>query len=94
VDEIEEHFEMLKQKRLQEKEKQEQLLKDEASQKHLINNRLRYNERINLNRKGATASFKSMTRAKRNHIPDGKGEIRDEVPDAGQYPVKYNLVEP
>jgi hypothetical protein len=35
-----------------------------------------------------------MTRAKRNHIPDGKGEIRDEVPDAGQYPVKYNLVEP
>ena len=49
----------------------------------VFNPRLRYNEKLQLNRKGTTAAFRSMTRTKRNHVPDGQGVIRDEVPDIG-----------
>jgi len=59
-----------------------------------VNTKLRYNEKLHLKRKGATAAFRSMTRLKRNHLPDGLGVLRDEVPDIGQYPVKYDLVRP
>ncbi len=65
-----------------------------GDQKVEINTRLRYNEKLHLNIKGTTAAFKSMTRAKRNHVPDGHGVVKDEVPEIGKYPVKFDLVRP
>lgn len=53
------------------------------SQKIECNPNVRYNEKLFLKRKGVTAAFRGMTRAKRDHIPDGLGDVKDEVPDAG-----------
>jgi len=79
---------------MNEQMKAEALAAGSVEQKIEINTRLRYNEKLQLNRKGTSASFKSMTRAKRNHVPDGQGVVKDEVPEIGQYPVKYDLVRP
>ena len=42
-------------------------------EKQAVNSRLRYNEKLYLNKKNATATFKSITRTKRDHVADGKG---------------------
>ena len=83
AEEIEEHFEFLKRRRMEESLKLEQLNQAQMDIKIEVNTKLRYNEKLQLKRKGATAAFKSMTRAKRNHVPDGLGVVKDEVPDIG-----------
>lgn len=35
-----------------------------------------------------------MTRAKRDHIADGKGVVRDKVPDVGKYIIKIDAIKP
>lgn len=79
---------------MEESLKLEQQNQAQMEQKIEVNTKLRYNEKLQLKRKGVTAAFRSMTRAKRNHVPDGLGVVRDEVPEIGQYPVKYDLVRP
>jgi hypothetical protein len=54
---------------------------------------LRYNEKIFLNKKNHTAAFKSITRKKRDHVPDGKGLNLDQQPCVGHYTCKYHFVE-
>jgi len=94
MEEIEEHFEYLRKKRIEESLKLEAQTANKNELSVTYNPRLRYNEKLQLNKFGATAAFKSMTRTKRNHVPDGQGIVRDEVPDMGKYPVKFDLVRP
>jgi hypothetical protein len=68
-----------------EKEHQIQLLKQETEEKLAHNSFLRYNEKIFLNKKGHTPEFKSITRSKRNHVPDGKGLPWETTPCVGHY---------
>ena len=68
--------------------------KAKNEEKTPVNTYLRYNEKLNLNRKNAQAVFKSMTRIKRDHIADGRGVIRDKVPDVGKYTTKVEITKP
>lgn len=58
-----------------------------------MNTNLRYNERLNLNRKGYQAVFKSVTRAKRDTLPDGKTNNIDRVPPPAYYKPKYRQID-
>ena len=64
--------------------------KAEEEKKIDANLRLRYNEPLNLNKKGATSTFKSITRAKREAIT----VLNDKVPEVGKYNPKFDLVWP
>ena len=58
-----------------------------------VNSNLRYNEKLNLNRKGYQDVFKSVTRAKRDTLPDGKSNNIDRVPPPAYYKPKYGVIE-
>ena len=58
-----------------------------------FNNNLRYNEKLNLNRKGCQAVFKSITRAKRDTLPDGKSNNIDRVPPPAYYKPRYGVLD-
>ena len=73
LDEIEEHFAMIKKRQLEAAEAQKLKEKSETEGRSEHDSRLRYNEKLYLNRKHASAVFKSVTRTKRNHVPDGYG---------------------
>jgi hypothetical protein len=75
-----------------EETKEQQNIIVEPEQKSAINQKLRYNEKLYLNRKNASAAFKSITREKRNHVPDGKGLKWEQVPPMGHYTAKYDYV--
>ena len=45
-----------------------------------------------MNRKNASASFKAITRQKRDHVPDGKGLKWEQPPPIGHYTAKYSCV--
>jgi hypothetical protein len=48
--------------------------------------RLRYVEKLNLNRKGHSATFKSVTRLKREN-----NTAKDKTPAVGHYTPKFDL---
>lgn len=58
-----------------------------------VNSNLRYNEKLNLNRKGYQAIFKSVTRAKRDTLADGFSNVIDRVPPPAYYKPKYGVIE-
>jgi hypothetical protein len=93
VSEIEEHFDSIKRRRFEESEKVKEKVKAESEKLLEHNSRLRYNEKLNLNRKNATATFKSITRTKRNHMADGKGLRLEQMPHVGQYNSKFRAIE-
>lgn len=67
-----------------------ELAKTEAEQKLAVNSHLRYNEKIFLNKKGHTQAFKSVTRDKRDHVPDGRGLQWEQMPCVGHYKPKMD----
>lgn len=66
-------------------------MRADAEQRLQVDTRLRYNEKIYLNRKGHSAEFKSITRQKRNNVPDGTGFLREATPAVGSYRMKHKF---
>ena len=86
------HFEQIEQRWREKRELQK--LKDLDQNNLKVNSNLRYNEKLNLNRKGHQAVFKSVTRAKRDTLPDGKANVIDRVPPPAYYKPRYGVVDP
>lgn len=55
---------------------------------------LRYYEKLDLNKKDASQTFKAITRTKREHVADGKGVIKDKGPDLTKYSTDINANRP
>lgn len=58
-----------------------------------MNSNLRYQEMLNLDRKGYQAIFKSITRKKRDNQLDGTNHALNKVPAVAQYKPKYKVID-
>lgn len=70
--------------------------KDKTIAKPTQNPLLRYQEKLNLNKKNSSATFRSMTREKRNYIADGRGivHVNDQPPPVGKYTTRIEVTKP
>ena len=70
------------------------MLEEEAmNQSNEINPYLRYQEPLQLNKKGYTAIFKSVTRRKRDMQLDGTNPGLDKVPPVAHYKPKFFVID-
>ena len=80
-----------KQKEKEEMDKKE--AEDAKTKAVPLNNNLRYQELLTLNRKGYQAIFKSITRKKRDNQLDGTNPALNKVPAVAQYKPKYKVID-
>ena len=89
------HFEKLNERFKAQEEERERIKVEgmEVNEVPEVNLYLRYQEKLKLNRKGHSASFKTITRTKRNNLVDGFNPI-EKVPPIAYYRPNYNQVHP
>ena len=87
--EIRIYFKSFKDKKQEETEQRKAVEEELLNQSNEANPYLRYQEPMQLNRKGHTAIFKSVTRRKRDMQLDGKNPGLDKVPPVAHYKPKY-----
>jgi|TARA_B110000285_G_scaffold173967_1_gene195008 hypothetical protein len=68
-------------------------IEEQAKQSSVVNNNLRYQELLYLNRKGYDPTFKGITRKKRDTLLDGKNPGTDKIPPVAHYKPRYTVVD-
>jgi len=85
-----------KQNREQLAAEQEALEAENLMQTRIVNENLRYQEQLHLNKKGHQAMFKNITRDKHFYQLDGKNPVKnglDKVPPPAHYKPKYHYID-